>query len=153
MNEPRGGRPRAAEVAKRPALLLATGRTVRLNNRLFSISLPCNERSHNEVPRVLAVNGESDPVYTYEGGAPRAAQLREQLAAVTGVECDARHCTEGPDGSGWILVGDGEVTDGLADHEFALVEEPGCLDPLWYLSEAPWALKATVNWIDAAMHP
>jgi dienelactone hydrolase len=141
------------DVEVRAALLLATGRTVRLNNRLFSLSLPCNERRHNEVPRVLAVNGESDPVYTFEGDVPRAAQLREPLAAVTGVECDGRRCMDGPDGSGWILVGDGEVTDGLADHEFPLVEELDALDPIWYLSDAPWALKSTVDWLEAALRP
>jgi hypothetical protein len=27
----------------------------------------------------------------------------------------------------------------------------GSLDPLWYLSDVPWGLKATVAWMDAAM--
>jgi predicted esterase len=139
------------DVEVKAALLLATGRTVRLNNALFSIPLPCNERRHNGVARVLAINGESDPVYTYEGSRPRAVQLREQLVAVTGVDCDGLRCLDGPGGSGWMLVRDAEVTDGVADHEFLRVEELDSLDPLWYLSDAPWGLEATVDWMDAAM--
>ena len=89
----------AGDVRLKAALLLSTGRNVRLNSELVDIALPCNERAHNGVPRVLAVNGESDWVYTHAAPRPRAVQLREQLVAVTGIDCDGLRCRDGPNAS------------------------------------------------------
>ncbi len=142
----------SADVQVKAALLMATGTLVKFNRAALTIPLTCNERQANGVPKVLAVTGEDDSVYTYaDPTISRQEQLRPQLAQVTGKSCDGLSCVDPTDGSGWLLVPGDQLTDGEADHKFEMLDGGSNADPAWFLSDEPWGLNATISWLDAAL--
>lgn len=80
---------------------------------------------------------------------------RNQLQALTGFNCGAgaTSCLQA-NGSGWILVQNGQVTDGSADHCFMRTAGNLCsanqnsLDNNWKTGTGSWALGASLAWLD-----
>lgn len=142
------------DVDVKAALLLSTGTQVRMDTSMIDTHLRCNERGYNRIPRVLAIDGEADSVYTRsDPGLSRRDQLRAQLAKVTGMTCTGLSCYDPVEGSGWLLVPSQALEDGQADHQFESLGGMGgkTLDPIWARSDEPWGLRATVDWLDRAM--
>jgi hypothetical protein len=80
---------------------------------------------------------------------------RNQLQTLTGFTCgaNATSCLQA-NGSGWILVQNGQVTDGTADHCFMRTAGNLCsanqnsLDNGWKTGTANWELGASLSWLD-----
>jgi hypothetical protein len=87
-----------------------------------------------------------------------------KLAAMTGTSCQTFDCLT-PDGSGYYVVQDSEVADGVADHcywqrvnTFAPTNSctytltPTTLDPGFMPpSDAPWSITANLAWLRAKL--
>src|SRR3954451_13491878 len=81
---------------------------------------------------------------------------RDELNDVTGQSCDtaAFDCLA-PDGSGWYVVQNDQVANGLADHCFFMggSDWTSCtptpaFDPTWLTSTTePWALQPALDWL------
>lgn len=90
------------------------------------------------------VNGEKDS----------PADRRDELNEVTGRSCPATatQCLAA-DGSGWLLVRHGEVTDGTADHCYPHHNADNGLcaylpvDARWRDTVAPWTLQGNLQWL------
>lgn len=99
--------------------------------------------------RLRIVDGQEDDFFRLTRGGSRG-----QAETLSGLTCgdSATSCLTG-NGSGWILVQDDEVTDGLADHCY--MRDGNCdidentLDPLWESGTAPWAVQASLDWLQA----
>ena len=90
-----------------------------------------------------------------------AGSIYAQLSLLTNLDCAAEPGTcLRENGSGWIVVGDAEVTDGTADHCYMgnIPEdstEGGCqvaMDPVW-LGSAIWGLEKGAEFLRAAIDP
>jgi hypothetical protein len=92
--------------------------------------------------RVRAVNGEQDGNWV---------PLQGQLEGVTGNACPAgtKECFRA-NGSGWYLVSDSQVQDGVADHCYHV--DGGCsnqspLDTGYVAGSEPWSMKVNLDWL------
>ncbi len=109
-----------------------------------NVSRPANRTLPKN--RLRVANGQND---TFNSGKPY-----ESAVAVTGYSCTSTttNCLQA-DGSGWILVQDKEVSDGKADHCYARATG-NCVgsqknnDAKWADGTAPWALPASMAWLD-----
>ena len=80
---------------------------------------------------------------------------RNQLQTLTGLSCgaNATSCLQS-NGSGWIIVQNGQVADGSADHCFMRTSGTLCsasqntLDANWKSGTDNWALGASLTWLD-----
>lgn len=94
-----------------------------------------------------AVDGQADQFI-----GPQESQVRSQLQTLTGDNCgtSATSCLQS-NGSGWIIVLNGQVHSGNADHCY--MRSNGCFssettnDPGWLNGTAPWELNANLNWL------
>ncbi len=94
-----------------------------------------------------AVDGQADQ---FTG--PQESQVRSQLQTLTGFNCgtSATSCLQS-NGSGWIIVLNGQVQSGNADHCY--MRSNGCFsrettnDPGWLNGTDPWELNANLNWL------
>ncbi|HET9626175.1 MAG TPA: hypothetical protein VFP84_32660 [Kofleriaceae bacterium] len=81
---------------------------------------------------------------------------RSQLQSLTGLSCGttATTCLRA-NGSGWILVQNGQVADGSADHCFMRTAGNLCsasqnsLDANWRTGNDNWSLNASLAWLDS----
>jgi hypothetical protein len=90
-----------------------------------------------------AVSGESDEFMS------GLSELRSNLNSATGLSCTGMTCLQ-PDGSGWHIVTDPEVTDDEADHCYMLVG--GCtasapLDPIYDGGAELWSSDTNYAWL------
>lgn len=98
--------------------------------------------------RLRVVNGVSDDYFV---GLPGGSQGQSEL--LSGMSCGdgADRCLAG-NGSGWIVINDAEVSDGVADHCYLRIGDcsgsQDQLDPLWESGPADWALGASLLWLD-----
>ena len=105
--------------------------------------------------------GESDAEGAYPGSGPSTGLDLSALNAMTGMSCTASPCLA-PDGSGYFVVQDAEVADGVADHCYwesvDLADpaqsctlfptfDPGFIPP----STKPWSLIANLEWLRAQL--
>jgi dienelactone hydrolase len=72
------------------------------------------------------------------------------LNAISGRSCAAGPSCLAADGSGWLLVQNAGVTDGVADHCYMTTN--GCamdpaVDARWRSGTAPWAMPAALAWL------
>lgn len=94
-----------------------------------------------------AVDGQKD-----EFIGPQESQVRSQLQTLTGENCgsSATSCLQS-NGSGWIIVLNGQIQSGDADHCY--MRTNGCLssertnDPGWLNGAVAWELNANLNWL------
>lgn len=94
-----------------------------------------------------AVDGQADQFI-----GPQESQVRSQFQTLTGDNCgtSATSCLQS-NGSGWIIVLNGQVQSGNADHCY--MRSNGCFssqttnDPGWLNGTAPWELNANLNWL------
>lgn len=98
--------------------------------------------------RLRVVNGASDTTYgPFEAFPGLTETLREQMEVLTANRCGALDRCLRADGSGWIVVGDGLVSDGGADHCFhASGGCGGTPDPNWETTADDWGLSASRDW-------
>jgi hypothetical protein len=97
--------------------------------------------------RLRAVNGQGDE-FT---GATQPTQ-QTNMQSLTGFTCPAGSftCLQS-NGSGWIIVQNGETQSGIADHCY--MRDGGCvasqnsLDPGWESGDANWELNANLDWL------
>jgi hypothetical protein len=81
--------------------------------------------------------------------------VRSQLQTLTGLSCGstATSCLQS-NGSGWIIVQNGQVADASADHCFMRTSGNLCsasqnsLDTNWQNGTGNWALGASLSWLD-----
>jgi hypothetical protein len=100
-----------------------------------------------------------DRIRIVDGIADAPADRRDELNDQTGRSCAATvfDCL-GADGSGWYVVQDGEVADGLAEHcyfegPYFCPRQPP-FDPTWLNSTtAPWALMPSLAWLESFTSP
>lgn len=119
----------------------------------FNLSSCMNDGNHAiSNTRLRIVNGEVD---TFGGGNQNA--VRTKAEAVTGLTCgsNATSCLQS-NGSGWIIVLNGQVQDGQADHCY--MRANGCtngtaLDQGWQNGGDPWELNANLNWLTQFTSP
>lgn len=99
--------------------------------------------------RLRVVNGVSDDYFV---GLPGGSQGQSEL--LSGMRCGdgADRCLAG-NGSGWIVINDAEVSDGVADHCYLRIGDcsgsQDQLDPLWESGPADWAVGASLRWLDS----
>jgi hypothetical protein len=115
----------------------------------FNLSSCMNNGNHTlSNTRLRIVNGEVD---TFGGGNQNAVRTKAQ--AVTGLTCTSTStsCLQS-NGSGWIIVLNGQVSDGQADHCY-MRASGGCsgsqsnLDQGWANGADPWELNANLDWL------
>src|SRR5579871_1457251 len=104
----------------------------------------CMANGNRTLPsdHLRAVDGQADQFI-----GPTESQVRSQFQTLTGDNCgtSATSCLQS-NGSGWIIVLDGQVKSGNADHCY--MRSNGCLssettnDPGWLTGTAPWELNA-----------
>jgi hypothetical protein len=100
-----------------------------------------------------AVDGQADQFL-----GPLESQVRSQLQTLTGFNCgtSATSCLQS-NGSGWIIVLNGQVQSGNADHCY--MRSNGCLssqttnDPGWLNGSDPWELNANLAWLTTFVQP
>lgn len=106
--------------------------------------------------RLRIINGEKD---LFVGGTQAKAAASAEL--VTGVSCDpdAQSCLQA-DGSGWYVVKNNQVKDGLADHcfmGFGGVNSVQCsglqVDANYLNGSEAWALNPTIDWLKTFVTP
>jgi hypothetical protein len=99
--------------------------------------------------RLRAVDGEKDQFI-----GPNANNVRSQMLTLTGLSCGstATSCLQA-NGSGWLMVLNGQVGDGSADHCY-MRRTGDCggsqnsLDAGWQTGTAPWELNANLDWLN-----
>jgi hypothetical protein len=97
----------------------------------------------------------NDRIRIVDGVVDAPADLRDELNDQTGRSCAATafDCLAA-DGSGWYVVQNSEVADGLAEHcyfhgPYFCPREPP-FDPTWLTSAtAPWALTPNLDWLES----
>lgn len=100
-----------------------------------------------------AVDGQADQFI-----GPQISTVRSQLQTLTGFNCgtSATSCLQS-NGSGWIIVLNGQVQSGNADHCY--MRSNGCNssqttnDPGWLNGSDPWELNANLNWLKTFVQP
>lgn len=100
-----------------------------------------------------AVDGQADQFL-----GPTESGVRSQLQSLTGFNCgtSATSCLQS-NGSGWIIVLNGQVQSGNADHCY--MRTNGCFssektnDPNWLNGSDPWELNANLNWLTTFVQP
>lgn len=111
---------------------------------------PCMEASATKIDSrdVRSINGEHDGFFGVE-----VNKVRKQLELVSGLSC-AEHTSCGePQGGGWYIVRDGQLTDHSADHCYFLHEADGyCrnfkgLDATWERGNEPWSMAYNLDWL------
>jgi hypothetical protein len=118
----------------------------------------CMADGKHEQPgsRLRIINGEKD---MFVGGTQAKAAASAEL--VTGVSCEpgSQSCLQ-PNGSGWYVVKNNQVLDGLADHcfmGFGGVNSVQCsglqVDANYLNGNEPWALNPTIDWLKAFVSP
>ncbi|HWZ44552.1 MAG TPA: hypothetical protein VNW97_13840 [Candidatus Saccharimonadales bacterium] len=94
-----------------------------------------------------AVDGQADQFI-----GPQISQVRSQLQTLTGFNCgtSATSCLQ-TNGSGWIIVLNGQVQSGNADHCY--MRTNGCFssettnDPGWLNGTSAWELNPNLDWL------
>jgi hypothetical protein len=122
-----------------------------LHEKYFTFSTSCATPSERKLPidRLRVSNGEEDGY-----GGDTEASNRASSIAVTGFTCTGTNCLQ-PNGSGWVIVKNTDVTDGQADHCFAhssgdcLSSQSGPTDVNWLNGNNAWGLNASLNWLDS----
>jgi len=109
----------------------------------------CMANGNRNLPsdHLRAVDGQADQFI-----GPQVTQVRSQLQTLTGDNCgsSATSCLQS-NGSGWIIVLNGQVKSGTADHCY--MRNGGCFssqtanDPGWLNGTDPWELNANLNWL------
>ncbi len=85
------------------------------------------------------------------------------LNALTGLNCSQLHCIQ-PNGSGFYVVQNSEVADGVADHcwfqsvNLAVPSNSCTWNPTWdpgfvAPSTTPWSLPTSLNWLSRQLAP
>jgi hypothetical protein len=100
-----------------------------------------------------AVDGQADQFL-----GPQESTVRSQLQTLTGFNCgtSATSCLQS-NGSGWIIVLNGQVQSGNADHCY--MRTNGCFssqttnDPGWLNGSDAWELNANLNWLKTFVQP
>ena len=110
-----------------------------------------------DVAQVRIANGESDATFGGLSGplcdgmqTIQPVWYREQLNLMAGASCDTAATTYEclrPDGSGWVLARDDQVTGGLAHHAFPYADYPTTPDPSWASTLEPWGREANQAWL------
>lgn len=104
--------------------------------------------------QVRSINGEHDGFF-----GNITERVRKQLEVVTGKSCGQSLDCIAPDGSGFYVIQDAQLTDGSADHCYFFDAADGfCakfkgLDPKWRSSSEPWALGPSLDWLAARIAP
>lgn len=82
------------------------------------------------------------------------SETRSNLVTATGRSCTGNSCLSA-DGSGWYIVSNGEVSDGVADHCYLL--NGGCfsdeIDPYYETSTAAWSGWTNLKWLAGRIYP
>ena len=99
--------------------------------------------------RLRAVNGEKDQFI-----GPTQNNVRSQMLTLTGLSCGstATSCLQS-NGSGWLMVLNGQVGDGSADHCYMRSSgdcggSQSSLDAGWQTGTAAWELNANLDWLN-----
>src|SRR5262245_12198067 len=101
-----------------------------------------------------AVDGEKDQFI-----GPNQNNVRSQFLTLTGLSCGstATNCLQA-NGSGWLIVTNGQVADGSADHCY-MRRTGDCggsqnsLDAGWQTGADPWELNANLDWLKTFTTP
>jgi hypothetical protein len=97
--------------------------------------------------RLRAVDGEKDQFI-----GPNANNVRSQFLTLTGLSCGTATSCLQSNGSGWLIVTNGQVGDGSADHCY-MRRTGDCggsqnsLDAGWQTGTDPWTLNANLDWL------
>ena len=98
------------------------------------------------VDRLRIVNGESDDAWGTRN------DMIAQIDTITASSCgaDAMNCLR-PDGTGWLLVRDEDIVDGLANHAYMSRDGGGVrlVDENWAGSAGEWTLSGGLDWLSA----
>jgi dienelactone hydrolase len=121
-----------------------------LHNKYATFSTTCATPSERKLPkdRLRVSNGEEDGY-----GGDTEASNRATSIAVTGYTCTGTQCLQ-PNGSGWVVVKNSDVTDGQADHCF-MRASGDCIgsqttsDANWLNGNNNWGLNAALGWLDS----
>ena len=122
-----------------------------LHNKYFTFSTSCATPAERKLPkdRLRVSNGEEDGY-----GGDTEASNRATSIAITGYTCTGTQCLQ-PNGSGWVVVKNTDVTDGQADHCFmrgsgdCLGSQSGASDANWLNGNNAWGLNAALGWLDS----
>lgn len=109
---------------------------------------------------IFLVDGEADQVF--KPGSERGVSLAQQLDSISGRSCNQEprwNDCRAEDGSGWYLVANEQLLDGLADHCFPY--DGGCssqllprtFDPGWLRGTEPWSLNAGIEFLKSRLEP
>lgn len=134
-------------------IVASMGQGTGTNYSIYNLSSCMKNGGHTQpADRIRLINGEGD---TFVG--PTASNVRTSNQTVTGLSCgsSAYSCFR-PNGSGWYIVRDAEVNDGVADHCFML--QGGCsatltIDTGYRDGAAAWQLAATLDWLKTYTKP
>jgi len=103
--------------------------------------------------RLRVVDGEKDQFI-----GPNAGNVRNQMLTLTGLSCGTATSCLQANGSGWLIVTNGQVGDGSADHCY-MRRTGDCggsqnsLDAGWQTGTAPWELNANLAWLQSFTTP
>lgn len=109
----------------------------------------CMANGNRTLPssRLRVVDGEKDQFI-----GPNANNVRSQFQTLTGLSCGTATSCLQSNGSGWLIVTNGQVGDGSADHCY-MRRTGDCggsqssLDATWQTGTAPWTLNANLDWL------
>lgn len=115
------------------------------------------------IERVRIVDGESDATF---GGVSSPAcdgmqvidpvWFRQQLDAMTAMTCDPTaspyECLR-PNGSGWVLARDAQLSGGVAHHAFPYANYPSTADLAWASTTQAWGREANQAWLAGMVEP
>jgi len=116
----------------------------------------CMANGNRTLPssRLRAVDGEKDQFI-----GPTQNNVRSQYLTLTGLSCGstATSCLQS-NGSGWLIVLNGQVGDGSADHCYMrrsgdCLGSQNSLDAGWQTGTAPWELGANLAWLQTFTTP
>jgi len=103
--------------------------------------------------RLRVVDGEKDQFI-----GPNANNVRSQMLSLTGLSCGTATSCLQSNGSGWLIVTNGQVGDGSADHCY-MRRTGDCggsqnsLDAGWQTGGNPWQLNANLAWLQSFTTP
>jgi hypothetical protein len=100
--------------------------------------------------RLRVINGEKDEFLAGDD------MTRTQNQELTGLNCGTAQSCLQPNGSGWYIVFDSQVQDGVADHCYMTIG--GCvngslLDPTFVNGTAPWSLGPNLDFLQSFTQP
>ena len=121
---------------------------------IFNLS-SCMGNGNRTLPssRLRVVDGEKDQFI-----GPNAGNVRNQMLTLTGLSCGTATSCLQANGSGWLIVTNGQVGDGSADHCY-MRRTGDCggsqnsLDAGWQTGTAPWELNANLAWLQSFTTP